>query len=66
MKKERKKKRKMIERNLDHLSKKELIKLNQNLRKENHYLRDAVEKLNEEIEFNFNAWKKLLNDIKKI
>ena len=56
----------MIERNLDHLSKEELIKLNQNLRKENHYLRDAVEKLNEEIDFNFNAWKKLLNDIKKI
>tara|TARA_B110000238_G_C16125549_1_gene439044 strand:- start:2398 stop:2589 length:192 start_codon:yes stop_codon:yes gene_type:complete len=62
----KKEKRKMIERNLDHLSKEELIKLNQNLRKENHYLRDAVEKLNEEIEFNFNAWKKLLNDIKKI
>ena len=62
----KKEKRKMIERNLDHLSKEELIKLNQNLRKENHYLRDAVEKLNEEIDFNFNAWKKLLNDIKKI
>ena len=62
----KKEKRKMIERNLDHLSKEELIKLNQNLRKENHYLRDAVEKLNKEIDFNFNAWKKLLNDIKKI
>ena len=54
----------MIKRNLDHLSKEELIKLNQNLRKENHYLRDAVGKLNEEIDFNFSAWKKLLKEIK--
>ena len=54
----------MNKRNLDHLSKEELIKLNQNLRKENHYLRDAVAKLNEEIDFNFSAWKKLLKEIK--
>jgi len=54
----------MNKRNLDHLSKEELIKLNQNLRKENHYLRDAVGKLNEEIDFNFSAWKKLLKEIK--
>jgi len=60
----KKEKRKMIKRNLDHLSKEELIKLNQNLRKENHYLRDAVGKLNEEIDFNFSAWKKLLKEIK--
>lgn len=56
----------MIERNLDHLSKEELIKLNQNLRSENHYLREAVEKLNQEIEFNFSAWEKLLKDVKKL
>ena len=56
----------MIERNLDHLSKEELIKLNQNLSSENHYLREAVEKLNQEIEFNFSAWEKLLKDVKKL